>query len=142
MEKLLQHGIAVERLTQPVTLTVDQFNVTEVTGAPRLNQGHYTTRCDGDLFHGGEGVSGGDLLRLHGPVPWGRWRCRCWSRRATMAWCTGISSTAIWRPSGVRLPQVYPVFKLTSSGEPGDREGRGLRKPAVPLALSAHSTHG
>jgi hypothetical protein len=48
VEKLLQHGIAVERLSQPVSLTVDQFNVTEVTGAPRLNQGHYTTGVSGD----------------------------------------------------------------------------------------------
>lgn len=46
--KLLQHGIAVERLRQPVSLTVDQFNVTEVTGAPRLNQGHYTSGVSGD----------------------------------------------------------------------------------------------
>ena len=48
IQKLLQHGIAVERLTQPATLTVDQFNVAEVTGAPRLNQGHYTTAVSGD----------------------------------------------------------------------------------------------
>lgn len=48
VEKLLQHGIAVERLTQPLTATVDQFNLREVTGATRLNQGHYTTDVSGD----------------------------------------------------------------------------------------------
>jgi len=48
VEKLLQHGIAVERLTRSVTLTVDQFNVTEVTGATRLSQGHYNTGVAGD----------------------------------------------------------------------------------------------
>ena len=46
--KLLQHGIAVDRLVQPVTLRVEQFNVAEVTGAPRLNQGHYNTQLSGD----------------------------------------------------------------------------------------------
>jgi len=48
VEKLLQHGIAVDRLTEPVTLTVEQFNVTGVTGATRLNQGHYNTGVAGD----------------------------------------------------------------------------------------------
>jgi hypothetical protein len=46
--KLLQHGIAVERLIQPASAVVDQFTVSEVRGAPRLNQGHYTTAVSGD----------------------------------------------------------------------------------------------
>jgi hypothetical protein len=46
--KLLQHGIAVEQLVQPVTLTVEQFNVAEATGTSRLNQGHYNTQVSGD----------------------------------------------------------------------------------------------
>jgi hypothetical protein len=48
IDKLLQHGIAVERLTEPATLTVEQFTVNEVTGATRLNQGHYTTSVTGE----------------------------------------------------------------------------------------------
>jgi hypothetical protein len=48
VDKLLQHGIAVERLTESATLTVDQFTVSEVTGASNLNQGHYTTSVTGE----------------------------------------------------------------------------------------------
>jgi hypothetical protein len=48
LEKLLQHGIAVERLTKPVTRTVVLFSVTEATGASGLNQGHYNTSVTGE----------------------------------------------------------------------------------------------
>lgn len=48
IENLLRHGIAVERLLEPVTITVEAFTVTEVSGAARLNQGHYTTSVSGD----------------------------------------------------------------------------------------------
>jgi hypothetical protein len=47
VEKLLQHGIAVERLTAPVTLEVESFLVASVTPATRSNQGHYTTTVEG-----------------------------------------------------------------------------------------------
>jgi hypothetical protein len=48
IDKLLQHGIAVERLAESATLTVEQFTVNEVTGTQRLNQGHYTTSVTGE----------------------------------------------------------------------------------------------
>jgi hypothetical protein len=48
IHKLLQHGIVVERLSEAATLTVEQFSVTGATGASRLNQGHYTTRIEGE----------------------------------------------------------------------------------------------
>jgi hypothetical protein len=47
VDKLRQHGIAVERLTEPATLSVEAFEITEVSPAPRLNQGHYTTSVTG-----------------------------------------------------------------------------------------------
>jgi len=47
LEKLLQHGIAVERLTAPATLEVESFVVTTVAPATRSNQGHYTTTVEG-----------------------------------------------------------------------------------------------
>ncbi|MGD2123294.1 MAG: M14 family metallopeptidase [Gemmatimonadota bacterium] len=46
--KLLQHGITVDRLMEPVTLSVEQFIVAEATGSPRLNQGHYNTQMTGE----------------------------------------------------------------------------------------------
>jgi hypothetical protein len=109
--KLLQHGIAVERLTQPVTLSADQFNVTEVTGAPRLNQGHYTTVVSGDYssvereFPAGTyyvttgqslGAVAVSLLEAEsddGLVYW-----NFFDRYLATQWSSA--------------PQVYPVFKL------------------------------
>jgi len=48
LEKLMQHGVTVERLTEPVTLEVESFTVTEITPAGRLNQGHYTNTVKGE----------------------------------------------------------------------------------------------
>jgi hypothetical protein len=46
--KLLQHGLLVERLIEPATLEVDSFRMREVTGAPRLYQGHRTNQIKGE----------------------------------------------------------------------------------------------
>ena len=48
LEKLLQHGVAVEQLKEPVTLTVESFTVSEISPASRLNQGHYTNSVRGE----------------------------------------------------------------------------------------------
>ena len=113
VRKLLQHGIAVERLSQPVTVTVDQFNVTEVTGAPRLNQGHYTTMVSGDYSTverefpegtyfvttaqslGGLAVSLLEPESDDGLVYW-----NFFDRYLATQWSSA--------------PQIYPVFKLRS----------------------------
>jgi hypothetical protein len=44
---LLAHGIVVERLREPATLTVEAFTVTEIAGGRRSNQGHYMTAVKG-----------------------------------------------------------------------------------------------
>jgi hypothetical protein len=48
IEKLRQHGIMVEQLTEPASLTVESFTVTEITPADRINQGHYTNSIKGE----------------------------------------------------------------------------------------------
>jgi hypothetical protein len=111
VEKLLQHGIAVERLSQPASVTVDQFNVTEVTGAPGLNQGHYTT-----------GVAG-DYSTVEREFPAG-------SYFVTTAQSLGALAVSLLEPESddglvywnffdrylatqwSSAPEVYPVFKL------------------------------
>lgn len=45
--KLRQHGIIIERLLEPVTLTVESFLVEEVKPAARLYQGHYMNSIKG-----------------------------------------------------------------------------------------------
>ena len=48
LDNLLAHGITVERLIEPVTVRVEGFTVTELTGARRSNQGHFTTTVLGE----------------------------------------------------------------------------------------------
>jgi len=43
------HGITVERLVEKTTLVVEKFDITKLTGAERLNQGHYTNTIEGDF---------------------------------------------------------------------------------------------
>ncbi len=46
--KLLEHGIAVERLLEPVSLEVEAFVIKEIKGAERLYQGHRTNQVVGE----------------------------------------------------------------------------------------------
>jgi hypothetical protein len=47
-EKLLQHGLSVDKLTEPVTLEVESFRIKEIKGASRLYQGHYLNSVKGE----------------------------------------------------------------------------------------------
>ncbi len=49
-KKLLQHGILVERLTEPAKLEVESFRITEIGEAPRLFQGHRMNEVKGESF--------------------------------------------------------------------------------------------
>lgn len=46
--KLLQHGLIVERLTEPVTLEVESFRPREVKASERLYQGHRLNQIQGE----------------------------------------------------------------------------------------------
>jgi len=46
--KLREHGIAVERLRDAVTLPVEAFSVTKLTGAGFSDQGHYASSVEGN----------------------------------------------------------------------------------------------
>ena len=48
IQKLLQHGLLVERLSQPATLEVETFKMKEIKGAERLYQGHRTNAVKGE----------------------------------------------------------------------------------------------
>lgn len=47
-EKLLQHGLLVEKLIEPVKLDVESFQVKELKAAERLYQGHYMNTVKGE----------------------------------------------------------------------------------------------
>ena len=44
---LKTHGIKTEQLTSPVKIEVEKFEISELTGSPRLNQGHRTNTITG-----------------------------------------------------------------------------------------------
>jgi hypothetical protein len=48
IHKLLQHGLLVERLTQPATLDVETFKLKEIKGAAQIFQGHRTNQVKGE----------------------------------------------------------------------------------------------
>jgi hypothetical protein len=48
IQKLLQHGLLVEKLVQPATLDVESFKTKEIKGAERLYQGHRTNTIKGE----------------------------------------------------------------------------------------------
>lgn len=43
------HGIKLEKLTSGVKIKAEQFEITELKGAARLNQGHYTNSIKGNI---------------------------------------------------------------------------------------------
>jgi len=47
-EKLLQHGLSVEKLKEAVSLEVESFRIKEIKGASRLYQGHYLNSVKGE----------------------------------------------------------------------------------------------
>jgi hypothetical protein len=111
IQALLRHGITVERLTQPATLSVEQFTVSEVTGAGRLNQGHYNTMVTGEYATVEREFPAGTYL-------------------VTTAQALGAVAASLLEPESDDgmvywnffdrylaaqwggAPQVYPVFKL------------------------------
>lgn len=62
LEHLLAHGITVERLLEPATVRVEAFTVTELTGARRSNQGHYTSSVTGTYGQVEREFAAGTLL--------------------------------------------------------------------------------
>jgi hypothetical protein len=46
---LTNHGINAEKMTVSAKIEVDRFKISELKGAPRLNQGHYTNTIKGDF---------------------------------------------------------------------------------------------
>lgn len=49
LDNLKKHGIKVEKLSKNLTLSVERFKITELKGAERLNQGHYTQSVKGEF---------------------------------------------------------------------------------------------
>jgi dipeptidyl-peptidase-4 len=68
-DKLRQHGVAIERLTEAVTLEVEAFRLTDIKGAERLYQGHRTNTVKGEAAVEKRGFPAGTyLIRMAQPL--------------------------------------------------------------------------
>ena len=50
IDLLKTHGIVMEQLSEPITMKVEAFKITELTASKRLNQGHYTNKIKGEFI--------------------------------------------------------------------------------------------
>jgi hypothetical protein len=55
-------GVKLEKLTEETTVEAERFQITELTPARRLNQGHYTNTVKGNYIKGQIGFSAGTLV--------------------------------------------------------------------------------
>jgi hypothetical protein len=66
---LKMHGLRIEKLTEPVKTLVDRFEINELKGASRLNQGHYTNTIKGKFVKDSiEFPSGTIVVRMAQPL--------------------------------------------------------------------------
>lgn len=111
---LLTHGIVVERLTAPISLTVEAFSVTGVTPSSRLNQGHFTSSVEGEY------------LTLERTFPTGTYVVRTTQPLSAVAAALlepeSDDGLVFWNFFDRYLaaqwgnqPQTYPVFRLLQS---------------------------
>jgi hypothetical protein len=110
-EKLLQHGIRVERLTKPVTLEVQSFRLKEITAEPRLFQGHRMNSVKGEYFTEQKEFKEGTLF-----VPTAQ---PLSNLAAYLLEPESDDGLLVWNffdrylvPQWSREPQTYPVRKL------------------------------
>lgn len=109
--KLCQHGITVERLTQPVKLTVESFKVTELKGQERPYQGHRLNSIKGEYLTEEKEFPAGTLF-----VPMAQALGKV---AAYLLEPESDDGLLVWNffdrnlvPQWGRGQQVYPVYKL------------------------------
>lgn len=110
-EKLLQHGIRVERLTKPATLEVQSFRLKEITAEPRLFQGHRMNSVKGEyLIEQKEFEEGTLFIPTAQPLA---------NLAAYLLEPESDDGLLVWNffdrylvPQWSREPQTYPVRKL------------------------------
>ncbi len=110
-DKLRQHGVAVERLTEPAALEAEAFQIKEIRGAERLYQGHRTNTVKGEYAVQKRNFPVGTLIvRLAQPL--GRlaaYLLEPESDDGLLVWnFFDRDIVAQWG----RNPQDYPVYKL------------------------------
>ena len=111
INKLLQHGLLVEKLTKPATLEVESFRITEIKGAERIYQGHRTNQVKGEFKREEIEFPEGTLF-IPTAQPLG-------ALAAYLLEPESDDGLLVWNffdrhivPQWGRTPQAYPVYKL------------------------------
>jgi hypothetical protein len=110
-EKLLQHGVLVEKLSKPVTLEVQSFRIKEITAQPRLFQGHHLNSVKGEYFTEQKEFEEGTLF-----IPTAQPLANL---TAYLLEPESDDGLLVWNffdryvvPQWSREPQTYPVYRL------------------------------
>ena len=111
LAKLKQHGLAVERLTEPAVLEVEAFHIKEIQGAERLFQGHRMNTVKGEYSMERREFPAGTLV-VRTAQPLG-------NLTAYLLEPESDDGLLVWNAFDKHLvaqwgrgPQIYPVFKL------------------------------
>ena len=113
-DKLRQHGIAVERLTEAATLETEAFRLKEIKGAERLYQGHRTNTVKGEYAVEKREFPKGTVARPDGPAPRPAGRLPPRSRKATTDFSSGIISTRTSSANGAAGRKPIPSTSSTA----------------------------
>ncbi|HOW84632.1 MAG TPA: M14 family metallopeptidase [Candidatus Aminicenantes bacterium] len=109
--KLRQHGVVVERLTEPAVIEAEAFRIQEVKGAERLYQGHRTNTVKGQYALEKKDFPAGTLL-VRTAQPLGRlaaYLLEAESDDGLLVWnFFDRDIVAQWG----RAAQTYPVYKI------------------------------
>lgn len=110
-KKLLQHGLVVEVLTEPLTIETEAFQIKEIKGAERLYQGHRTNSVTGEYIKKERAFPTGTLF-IGMAQPLGNlaaYLLEPESDDGLLIWnFFDRSLVAQWG----RSPQTYPVFRV------------------------------
>jgi murein tripeptide amidase MpaA len=113
VENLTAHGIVVERLAEPATLEVESFTVTEVSGAERPNQGHYTSSAKGDYSTVEMEFAAGTVF-VRTAQPLGRLASFLLEPESGDGLLFWDFFDRYLVPQWGRSPQTYPVYRVLS----------------------------
>ena len=110
-EKLLQHGILVEKLLEPITLEVESFKLKEIKGNQRLYQGHRMNSVKGEyVLEQKEFPEGTLFIGTAQPLA---------NVAAYLLEPESDDGLVVWNffdrylvPQWSREPQSYPVYRL------------------------------
>ncbi|MFP4081895.1 MAG: M14 family metallopeptidase [Candidatus Aminicenantes bacterium] len=111
ISKLCQHGLMVERLTQPVNLEVESFLIQEIKASERLYQGHHLNSIKGEYFSEKKNFPAGSYV-ISTAQPLGNLAVYLLEPESDDGLLVWNFFDRYVSPQWGRRPQVYPVYRL------------------------------